>query len=155
MSQQFSHFNEHIDNDMVKLEVNLDDMPGEWLGFVLDKLFEAGVNDAFYTPIYMKKNRPGVMLQILCNQKKINELKKIIFKETTTLGIRNYPVSVHRLSRKFDKVKTEWGEVTIKKGMYGGKIVQCAPEYEDCRKIAKENNISIKEVYQKIWGILS
>lgn len=152
MSQQFPHTEEHIDKEMVKVEVNLDDISGEWLGYVMDQLFEAGANDVFYTPIYMKKNRPGVMLQLLCEQKKINVMKKILFNETTTLGIRYYPLNVHRLARKFYKVQTNWGEVTVKQGLYQGKVVQNAPEYEDCRKIAQENNISIKEVYQQVWG---
>jgi uncharacterized protein (DUF111 family) len=151
MPQQFPHTKEHVDHNMVKMEVNLDDIPGEWLGYVMEQLFEAGANDVFYTPIFMKKNRPGVMLQLLCEQKKINEMKKILFAETTTLGIRYYPLYVHRLARKFYKIQTQWGEVTVKQGLHEGKIVQYAPEYEDCRKIAKENNVPIKEVYQKVW----
>jgi uncharacterized protein (DUF111 family) len=152
MSQQFLHSEEHVDQEMVKVEVNLDDISGEWLGYVMDKLLEAGANDVFYIPIYMKKNRPAVMLQLLCEQKKVDVMKKILFAETTTLGIRYYPLCVHRLARKFYKVPTPWGEVTVKQGLHQGKIVQNAPEYEECRKIAQENNISIKEVYQKIWG---
>nr|WP_295970844.1 nickel insertion protein [uncultured Bacillus sp.] len=151
MSQHFSHIEEHIDIDMVKMEVNLDDIPGEWLGYLMDQLFEAGANDVFYTPIYMKKNRPGVLVQLLCKKQKINEMKKILFAETTTLGIRYYPLSVHRLARKFLKVKTEWGEVTVKQGIHEGEIIQYAPEYEDCYKIAKEYNVPIKKVYQKVW----
>ncbi|RBW67983.1 hypothetical protein DS031_19315 [Bacillus taeanensis] len=136
---------------MVKVEVNLDDMPGEWLGYVMEQLFEAGANDVFYIPIYMKKNRPGVMLQLLCEKTKLDEMKTILFTETTTLGIRYYPVSVHRLARTFYKVSTEWGDVTVKEGLYKGIVVQSAPEYEDCRKIASENKISIKEVYRQVW----
>ena len=72
---------EHIDDQMVKMEVNLDDIPGEWLGYVMDLLFEAGANDVFYTPIYMKKNRPGVLLQLLCSQKQVATIKEILFKD--------------------------------------------------------------------------
>lgn len=127
MPHQFSHTEEHVDKDMVKMEVNLDDISGEWLGYVMDQLFEAGANDVFYTPIYMKKNRPGVMLQVLCDQKMIIRMKEILFAETTTLGIRYYPLSVHRLARTFYHVQTEWGDVTVKQGLHNGEIVQSAP----------------------------
>lgn len=153
MPHQFSHTEEHIDKDMVKMEVNLDDISGEWLGYVMDQLFEAGANDVFYTPIYMKKNRPGVMLQVLCEQMMITRMKEILFAETTTLGIRYYPLSVHRLARTFYHVQTEWGDVTVKQGLHNGEIVQSAPEYEDCRKIAKDHNIPLKGVYQRVWEL--
>jgi pyridinium-3,5-bisthiocarboxylic acid mononucleotide nickel chelatase len=155
MPHQFSHTEEHIDKDMVKMEVNLDDISGEWLGYVMDQLFEAGANDVFYAPIYMKKNRPGVMLQVLCEQMMITRMKEILFAETTTLGIRYYPLSVHRLARTFYHVQTEWGDVTVKQGLHNGEIVQSAPEYEDCRKIAKDKNIPLKEVYQRVWDLYS
>lgn len=155
MPHQFSHTEEHIDKDMVKMEVNLDDISGEWLGYVMDQLFEAGANDVFYAPIYMKKNRPGVMLQVLCEQMMITRMKEILFAETTTLGIRYYPLSVHRLARTFYHVQTEWGDVTVKQGLHNGEIVQSAPEYEDCRKIAKDHNIPLKEVYQRVWDLYS
>jgi pyridinium-3,5-bisthiocarboxylic acid mononucleotide nickel chelatase len=155
MPHQFSHTEEHVDKDMVKMEVNLDDISGEWLGYVMDQLFEAGANDVFYTPIYMKKNRPGVMLQVLCDQKMIIRMKEILFAETTTLGIRYYPLSVHRLARTFYHVQTEWGDVTVKQGLHNGEIIQSAPEYEDCRKIAKDHNIPLKEVYQRVWELYS
>lgn len=147
----FTHDQEHTDDQMVKLEVNLDDMSGEWLGYVMDKLLEAGANDVFYTPIYMKKNRPGIMLQLLCPQKKLDAMKKIVFQETTTLGIRYYPLTVHRLERSFTKVVTELGEITIKEGYYRGNVVQRSPEYEDCRLIAEKHNIPLKKVYQMVW----
>lgn len=92
---------------MVKMEVNLDDIPGEWLGYVMDLLFEAGANDVFYTPIYMKKNRPGILLQLLCSHQKVTKMKEILFNETTTLGVRYFPLTVHRLEREYKKVMTE------------------------------------------------
>jgi uncharacterized protein (DUF111 family) len=155
MKQSFSHANEHIDKEMVKLEINLDDISGEWLGYVMDRLFDAGANDVFYTPIYMKKNRPGVMLQLLCHERKVEELKKIIFAETTTLGIRYYPLDVHRLARRFFEVETSYGKVAVKQGLYQGEPVQSSPEYEDCRKIAEKHNIPIQRVYQEVWKQLN
>lgn len=142
---------EHLDDQMVKMEVNLDDIPGEWLGYVMDLLFEAGANDVFYTPIYMKKNRPGIQLQLLCSLNKINHMKEILFKETTTLGVRYYPLTVHRLERKFKKVVTEWGSVTVKEGILNGQVVQRAPEYEECKSIAQQHNVPLKKVYEQVW----
>ncbi|QCJ41596.1 LarC family nickel insertion protein [Bacillus sp. S3] len=142
---------EHFDDQMVKMEVNLDDIPGEWLGYVMDLLFDAGANDVFYTPIFMKKNRPAVLLQLLCSQKNINRIKEILFKETTTLGVRYYPITVHRLERIFRRVPTEWGMVTIKEGIFEGQVVQRAPEYEECKKIAEYHKIPLKQVYAQVW----
>jgi uncharacterized protein (DUF111 family) len=145
------HNNEHIDDEMIKMEVNLDDVSGEWLGYVMDLLFEAGANDVFYTPIYMKKNRPGVLLQLLSSRHKLDKMKEILFKETTTLGVRYYPLTVHRLERKFKIIETEWGPVTVKEGYHAGNLVQRAPEYEECKEIAKEHNVPLKQVYEQVW----
>lgn len=143
--------NEHIDEQMVKMEVNLDDISGEWLGYVMDELFEAGANDVFYAPIYMKKNRPAILLQLLCSRANIDTMKDILLRETTTLGIRYYPLTVHRMERTFISVQTAWGPVTVKQGNRYGKIFQSSPEYEDCKAIAKQYNIPLKQVYAAVW----
>lgn len=145
---------EHIDKQMVKMEVNLDDTPGEWLGYVMDELFEGGANDVYYTPIYMKKNRPGVLLQLLCSNKNMETMKEILFKETTTLGVRYYPLTVHRMERTFTKVETEWGPVTVKQGVQHGEVLQNAPEYEECKAIAQQYNLPLKQVYERVWKLL-
>ncbi|MDO6450976.1 nickel insertion protein [Oceanobacillus profundus] len=145
---------EHIDNHMIKMEVNLDDISGEWLGYVMDMLFNAGANDVFYTPIYMKKNRPGVLLQLLCREEAIEEMKEILLRETTTLGIRYYPLTVHRMERVFTKVDTKWGPVTVKQGVRNGEVFQSSPEYEECRKIAETHDIPLKRVYEEVWSQL-
>ncbi|WP_078412556.1 nickel pincer cofactor biosynthesis protein LarC2 [Priestia abyssalis] len=153
-----SHFppnHEHMDDQMVKMEVNLDDVSGEWLGYVMDLLFESGANDVFYTPIYMKKNRPGILLQLLCPRKDLDKMKEILFKETTTLGVRYYPLTVHRLERRFRKVSTEWGTVTVKEGIYHGQVVQRAPEFEDCKNIARCHEVPLKKVYEQVWKELN
>lgn len=142
---------EHIDREMFKMEVNLDDTSGEWLGYVMDRLFEAGANDVIYSPIYMKKNRPGVLLQLLCSADKLEDMKEILLAETTTLGIRYYPITVHRMERRFIKVETEWGPITVKQGVKDGQVFQSSPEYEECRKIAQEHGIPLKQVYAAVW----
>lgn len=135
----------------MKMEVNLDDITGEWLGFVMDRLFEAGANDVFYTPIYMKKNRPGILLQLLCSSQALSKIKGILLQETTTLGIRYYPITVHRMERRFIKVETEWGPVTVKQGISKGEIFQSSPEYDDCKNIAEKHHIPLKQVYESVW----
>lgn len=142
---------EHIDENMLKVEVNLDDISGEWLGFVMERLFDLGANDVFYTPIYMKKNRPGILLQLLCAKDILKQIKEILIKETTTLGIRYYPISVHRMERQFIKVETVWGPVTVKQGILEGEVFQSSPEYSDCKEIAEHHSIPLKEVYQAVW----
>ncbi|MBU8906351.1 nickel insertion protein [Desertibacillus haloalkaliphilus] len=143
---------EHIDDQMIKMEVNLDDISGEWLGYVMDVLLDAGANDIFYTPIYMKKNRPGILLQLLCHQNCITKMKEILLNETTTLGIRYYPLTVHRMERRFIKVKTIWGDVTVKQGISSnGEVFQSSPEFEDCRRIAEQHHIPLKKVYEQVW----
>lgn len=150
MNKSQAVFNEHEDHKMIKIEVNLDDMPGEWLGYVMEKMFEIGANDVYYIPIYMKKNRPGTLMHILCSKTKLREVEKILFRETTTLGIRYYQTIVHRLARRFETIDTKYGNVRVKIGMYAGEVVQWAPEYEDCKKIAMENNVPLKEVYEEV-----
>lgn len=141
----------HIDDAMFKIEVNLDDISGEILGYVMDLLIEAGANDVYYTPIYMKKNRPAILLQLLCSASKIENMKTILFKETTTLGIRYYPLTVHRMERTFRKVSTKWGDVTVKEGVLDGRVIKSAPEYEECKKLAEVHRVPLKAVYEEVW----
>ncbi|WP_117161495.1 nickel insertion protein [Paraliobacillus sp. X-1268] len=142
---------EHVDDQMMKMEINLDDTPSEWLGYVMELLFEAGANDVYYTPIYMKKNRPGIQVQLLCASDQVEQMKEILWRETTTLGIRYYPLTVHRMARRFIKVATEWGEITIKQGIRNGVVWQSAPEYEECKAIAMKHQVPLKQVYQAVW----
>lgn len=146
---------EHVDREMFKVEVNLDDISGEILGYVMDLLIEAGANDVYYTPIYMKKNRPAILLQLLCAKSKLNHMKNILFNETTTLGIRYYPLTVHRMQRIFRKITTKWGEVTVKEGILEGEVIKHSPEYEECKQIAKSHRIPLKKVYEEVWKQLS
>ncbi|WP_077620853.1 nickel insertion protein [Bacillus sinesaloumensis] len=155
MDKKLAPNHEHIDDGMIKLEVNIDNMSGEWLGYVMDLLFDAGANDVYYTPIYMKKNRPAVLLQLLCTKQKLGKMKEILFTETTTLGLRYYPLTVHRLQRTFTEVVTKWGKVTVKEGIFEGEAIQRSPEYEDCRKIAENNSIPLKKVYEEVWKVLN
>lgn len=146
-----SHRDEHIDTKTIKLEVNIDDLSPEILGYLMDKLISEGANDVFYTSIYMKKNRPAIMLQVLCSNNKLNKMKEIIFSETTTFGLRYYPLEVHRLERRFVSLITKWGPVKIKEGLFQGEVVQRSPEYEDCKRISSNACVPLKDVYADVW----
>ncbi|WP_110929614.1 nickel pincer cofactor biosynthesis protein LarC2 [Bacillus massiliglaciei] len=145
------HQQEHTDHEMMKIEVNLDDIPGEWLGYVMELLLEEGANDVFYIPIYMKKNRPGTQLQVLCSKDRLKQVTAVIFKETTTLGLRYYPLSVHRLGRNFVQIETPWGTVPVKQGIMNGEVIQQAPEYEVCKELAIKHDIPLKIIFQEVW----
>lgn len=140
----------HIDDEMMKIEVNLDDISSEILGYVMELLLEAGANDVYYTPIYMKKNRPAVLLQLLCATSKLETMKKLLFRETTTLGIRYYPITVDRMARSFKKVSTKWGEVTVKEARLDGEIVKSSPEYEECKSIAEQFGVPLQQVFDEV-----
>lgn len=114
------------------LETNLDDLPGEVVGYTMTKLMEAGALDAFVTPIQMKKNRPGVMVSVLCDEAKIPMLEDLLFRETATLGIRRYPVSRHKLKRQAIEVETPYGPVRGKLGWLGERPPTFSPEFDDC-----------------------
>lgn len=139
---------EHIDDQMLKIEVTLDDMNPEFYGYIMDELFKLGVNDVYIDQIIMKKNRPGQVLNVLCSKKIKDEIVSFLFKETTTLGIRYTPYTVHRLERDFVAIQTEWGTIDVKIGIYKGEIVQIAPEYDQCVKIARLKNVPVKYVYE-------
>jgi hypothetical protein len=149
IDHQFSHQEEHIDDEMTILQANIDDMNPEIFPFVMDKLFENGANDVYLSPIVMKKGRNGTLLNVLCSVKKISSMESIIFSETSTIGIRSLPVGVHRLGRTIDAVKTKWGSVPIKISKYFDQIVQVSPEFEDCKKLAIQHKVPLKLVYQE------
>ncbi len=129
------------------LETNLDDLPGEVVGHATTLLMGAGALDTFLTPIQMKKNRPGVMLTVLCQRNQIPTLEAIIFRETTTLGIRRYEVGRHKLKRQAAEVETHLGTIQGKLGWLDGRPPTFSPEYEDCARVATARNVPLREVY--------
>lgn len=137
---------EHLDPEMVEIACNLDDMSPEWCEHVMNRLFASGARDVWIVPIIMKRGRPGVTLHVLVSEEHLNEVKRVLFLETTTLGIRWHPVTVHRLERTFHSVKTPWGTVRVKVATHQGEIVQFAPEYRDCRAIAETGGVPLKQV---------
>lgn len=137
-------------DEIYVIETNIDDATGEELGYTMERLLEAGAKDAFYTPIFMKKNRPAYQLTVLCEQKKIQELQEIIFCETTTIGVRYYPVKRTELMREMVEMQLpeEYaGErIRCKKVTTEGGETFLYPEYEDMREVAKKTGKPIKEI---------
>ncbi len=129
------------------LECNIDDMSSEIYSYLIDKLFEVGAKDVTYTSIYMKKNRPGIKVSVLCSQKDIEGVEKVLFKETTTFGIRKYKVERSVLERKFEQVETRYGVFTLKSAYLDGQCLKVTPEYEECKKAAMTLNLPLKDIY--------
>jgi hypothetical protein len=128
------------------LEANLDDLNPQVFGYVMDRLLEEGALDAFGMPVQMKKNRPGTLLNVLCKPEDAGKLTQLIFTETTTLGIRQREEVRQTLARRWESVHTPWGEVRIKIASMNGTVTNYAPEYEDCRRIAAEHHVPLKQV---------
>lgn len=141
---------EEIEKDgMYVIETNIDDMNAEIFPYIIERLMSAGAIDAFVMPVMMKKGRAGNLLRVLSTHDRIEEIKRVIFEETTTFGIRCHKVKRDILEREILKVGTEYGEVSVKVGYYGGKIMSISPEYDECKKIAVENGIPLKKIYSE------
>jgi hypothetical protein len=136
------------------LETNIDDMNPEIYSYLLPLLIEQGALDAFLTNIIMKKGRPAVKLSVLCRPGEESELEEVIFRETTTLGVRRYTVNRRFLGRRTREIESEFGPVTVKLVYEGDHLVRAVPEYEECRRIAVENNLPLREVYEKLQATL-
>jgi hypothetical protein len=130
------------------VETNLDDISGELIGHAISRLWDAGVLDVFTTAIQMKKNRPGVTLSALCNAADLDAVEAILFSETTTLGVRRWPVYRNVLRRKGHTVDTPWGKIDGKVGWNANSPPRFSPEFESCRKVALENNVPLRVVYE-------
>ncbi len=134
---------------IILLETNLDDVSGELVGYAQEQLFALGALDVWYTPIQMKKNRPGVMLSAMVPQELETAAFELILRETTTLGVRTRPVERYVAERHIESMESVLGVIGVKVKYLGGKAVSASPEYEDCRKIALESGISLQDVYQQ------
>ena len=131
------------------LEANLDDLNPQVFGYVMDRLLAEGALDVFGTPVQMKKNRPGMLLTALCKPEHSAKLTKLIFTETTTLGVRMREEKRAILTRRSVSVQTQWGEVRLKVANLNGTVANYAPEYEDCRRIAEAHRVPLKQVMQE------
>lgn len=132
------------------LEANIDDMNPELYDHLMSSLLAAGAMDVFLQTIQMKKNRPAVTLCVLMRPEDLAGFRRQIFAETTTLGVRVYPVTKYMLDREIVTLETSLGEARVKLGRQGGEICTMSPEYEDCRRLAQEHKLPLKEVYEVV-----
>ncbi|TLD40512.1 MAG: hypothetical protein JETT_3236 [Candidatus Jettenia ecosi] len=137
-------------DEMWVVETNIDNMSGEILGYVMDKLFEAGAVDVYFTPIQMKKERPGIIISALVPERNLSSVELVLFDQTTTFGIRKYKVIRTILTREFKEFDTRFGKIKVKIGKFHEDIKSFSPEYEDCKRIAEEKGIPLKHVYRII-----
>ena len=136
-------------DEICKLETNIDDCTGETLGYVMERLFEAGARDVHYTPVFMKKNRPAWQLNVICDPKDRESMEKIIFAETTTIGIRRVNMQRTVLERECVRISTPLGEADVKLCRSAG-TEKCYPEYDSVRALAQKSGRSFQEVYEMV-----
>ena len=132
------------------IETNIDDMNPEIFGFLMDRLFEDGALDVYWIPVFMKKNRPGTMIQVLCPEYCRDKVIRRILSESTSIGLRYYYVKRVELKRESIEINTPYGMARVKQVINPDQSVRIVPEYEVCKKIAVENNIPVREVYERI-----
>ncbi len=140
---------EKSNDNFVVMETNIDDASGEILGYTQELLFKNGALDVFYTPIFMKKNRPAYRLTVACKREDIYKLQNIIFRETTTIGIRYRFEYRTELGREITQIDTKYGKIKAKKVTNNGETY-IYPEYESIKELAEKNNIPLKEFYKLI-----
>ncbi len=128
------------------LEANLDDSTPQLLGYLVERLLTVGALDAWVTPVVMKKGRPGHVLSVLVEGGKREEVMEQVLRESTTLGVRSYPVERRALERDWVEVETAWGRVRVKRGLRGGEVLNAHPEFEDCRRVAEAAGVPVKQV---------
>jgi len=131
---------------VVVIETNIDDTNPQILGYLMEVMLEKGALDVSYTPIMMKKSRPGTLLSVILPPHLKEEIAALIFRETTTLGVRYYITNRITLKREYTSVNTGYGPITVKVARLGGEVLSYAPEYEECKRIAEERGVPLKEV---------
>ena len=137
---------DHWDATVTVIETNIDDMSPQIYGYFVERALEAGALDVFSSPVQMKKNRPGQLITILSEPHNVSRLIDLLFRETTTIGVRTYEVRRKTLARESVTVETPFGEVRMKISRMHGSVRNATPEYEDCRRIATQKNIPLKDV---------
>jgi uncharacterized protein (DUF111 family) len=136
--------------EMLIMETNIDDMNPQYFDHLMDRLFSAGARDVFLTPVQMKKNRPATLLTVICEPTQRDPLAKIILQETTTIGLRYYPVSRLLLNRETKKLKTRFGEIAVKIIEQPDGTKRATPEYDDLKRIATVKKLPIKLIHDEV-----
>ena len=137
-------------NEILIVEANIDDQSPQLFGYVMDKLLAAGALDVWMTPIIMKKGRPAVKLSLMTDSAHVSELAAIVFAETTTIGLRYYPVQRITAKRLLKQVDTTWGKAAVKISSHEGKVCHISAEYDHCVAIAANSGVPLKEIQQQV-----
>ena len=140
----------YVSDEAVLIETNIDDMNPEFYDYIMEQLFSQGALDVFLTPIQMKKNRPAHMLSIIVYEQDLKEILEVLFSESTTLGVRIREIKRLRLAQQNFIAETKYGKIRVKVGIFKREIKNIAPEYEDCKKMAKQHQVPLKEVYEEV-----
>lgn len=135
---------------VIVVESNIDDCTPEVLGYVMERLLEAGALDVFFTPVQMKKNRPATLLSFLCPPDRLEALSGLLLAETSAIGLRHYPVGRVTLERRVEQRETRFGPLRFKLVYDRGRLLRMAPEYEECRRVARERGIPLQEVLRQV-----
>ena len=143
------------DESLWMIETNMDDISPQILGHVMERVFELGALDCYFTSVQMKKNRPGILLSILCRAEQRPVLGELLFSETTTLGIRSYEVERRALERKIVVVETQYGPIDVKVAQLNGHLVKAMPEYEQCREAARRANVPLRLIEEAAQAALA
>ncbi len=136
--------------EIMVLETQIDDSSGELMGYVMERLFEAGALDVYYTPVYMKKNRPGTLITVLAHSNESRRCEEMLLRESSTFGVRKSVWSRRILDRRFVEMDTRYGKIHIKQAYLGSECVHQSPEYEDVAHAARTHNVSLQEVLQEV-----
>jgi hypothetical protein len=139
--------------EMLAIETNIDDMNPQFFDHAMERLFENGARDVFLAPIQMKKNRPGTLLRVIAEPRDRDKLARIIFEETSTIGIRHYPVGRTILKRQVKKIKTRYGDVAVKIVTQPDGRKRAMPEYDDIKRIAAARKLPIKIIHDEVMRI--
>src|SRR5665648_82103 len=145
---------DYVSDEAMLIETNIDDMNPEFYDYIMDKLFVQGALDVFLTPIQMKKNRPAHMLSIIVYKQNLKEMLEVLFSESTALGVRLREIKRLRLDQQNFIAETKYGKIKIKVAMFKGEIKNIAPEYEDCKKVAKQHQVPLKEIYDEAMKVI-
>lgn len=140
---------------LLMIETNIDDMSPQHFGHLMDKAFELGALDCYFTHVQMKKNRPGVLVSVLCHPDKKDALYHLLLTETTTFGARSYEVERRALSREFIRVETPYGEIDVKVATTGGRVIKQMPEYEQCRAAAESAGVPLHVIEEAVREALA
>jgi pyridinium-3,5-bisthiocarboxylic acid mononucleotide nickel chelatase len=137
----------------LEIETNIDDMNPQIYGHVMTRLFENGALDVYFTPIFMKKNRPATKLSVIARKDDEEKICNLLLRETSTLGVRVKPIARHEAQREMRKITTRFGEVPVKVKIMDGKIIQAAPEYDVCARLAQETGLPVMQVIQEVSAV--